>query len=373
MNCRRCGRTTAIKLRRHRLAYCRDCFVEHCRGQVASAIKKYDMIRPGERLLVAVAGGKDSLAVWDLLRDLGYAADSSYLKVETERDGDRSGECARTYAVGRHAALIEVDAVSAANPADPRPPIGRHTSEPADRDTKRSMLNQVALEGGYPVLVTGHNLDDEAAVLFGNVLRWDFSYVARQWPSLPESAGVVRRVKPLVHLDGRETAAYCSLQRIDYVPEESSGHSGDERLGYVGVMKAIEEHSPGAIAAFYDGFLQQMKPLLDRTSDANHGSRQVCASCGTPTTGEFCAFCRLTAVASVTGASGRHRRAVSAQGGMPARSCRRPARRRLAEPVDFQPAEDLLAEAQFAATLPGGKVADRSEDSHAARDAVGRG
>ena len=37
------------------------------------------MIAPGERVLVAVSGGKDSLALWDILLDLGYEADGLYL------------------------------------------------------------------------------------------------------------------------------------------------------------------------------------------------------------------------------------------------------------------------------------------------------
>ena len=38
------------------------------------AIEQFDMLQPGERVLVAVSGGKDSLALWDLLRELGYDA-----------------------------------------------------------------------------------------------------------------------------------------------------------------------------------------------------------------------------------------------------------------------------------------------------------
>ena len=33
--------------------------------------------------------------------------------------------------------------------------------------SKRYLMNRAALEHGYPVVATGHNLDDEAATLFG--------------------------------------------------------------------------------------------------------------------------------------------------------------------------------------------------------------
>ncbi len=70
------------------------------------------------------------------------------------------------------------------------------------------------------MLVTGHNLDDEAAVLFGNTLRWDVEYLARQLPVLPARDGFPKKVKPLVRLTERETAAWCIVRGIDYLVDE---------------------------------------------------------------------------------------------------------------------------------------------------------
>ena len=51
-----------------------------CAGdQVAKAIADHAMLVPGDRVLVAVSGGKDRLAVWDILLQLGYQADGLYL------------------------------------------------------------------------------------------------------------------------------------------------------------------------------------------------------------------------------------------------------------------------------------------------------
>ena len=68
MKCRRCREPAVIDVRRHNAAFCRDCFLHHCREQVRKAIDHYEMLAPGERVLVAISGGKDSLAAWDLLR-----------------------------------------------------------------------------------------------------------------------------------------------------------------------------------------------------------------------------------------------------------------------------------------------------------------
>ena len=69
-------------------------------------------------------------------------------------------------------------------------------------------------------IVTGHNLDDEAAVLMGNVLHWHTDYLARQAPMLPARDGFPKKAKPLVRLTERETAAYCVIRGIDYLVDE---------------------------------------------------------------------------------------------------------------------------------------------------------
>ena len=74
MKCRRCGTSAVIELRRHNAAYCKACFLHVFPEQVKRAIAQYDMLHPGDRILVAVSGGKDSLALWDVLLDLGYDA-----------------------------------------------------------------------------------------------------------------------------------------------------------------------------------------------------------------------------------------------------------------------------------------------------------
>ena len=63
-----------------------------CRRQVEKAIKDFDMLSPTDRVLVAVSGGKDSLAVWDMLVELGYAADGLYIGLGI---GDYSEESQR--------------------------------------------------------------------------------------------------------------------------------------------------------------------------------------------------------------------------------------------------------------------------------------
>ena len=64
MRCKRCRGAVVIEVRRHNAAFCRDCFFHYVGQQVTRAIAKHRMLAPADRVLVAVSGGKDSLALW---------------------------------------------------------------------------------------------------------------------------------------------------------------------------------------------------------------------------------------------------------------------------------------------------------------------
>ncbi len=299
MKCTVCKGPAVIDVRRHNANFCAEHFLRLCRDQVAKAIKDFAMVTPSERILVAVSGGKDSLALWDLLREMGYDADGLYLGLGIGDYSDASGACTRAFAAERGLRLLEVDLprdhgfdIPSGAKAAKRVPCS------ACGLSKRHLFDEAAREGGYDVVATGHNLDDEAAVLFGNVLHWQTDYLGRQLPVLPARHGFPRKVKPLVRLGEREMAAYCVLRGIDYIVEECPMAAGNKHLGYKEALNAIENTSPGTKHDFYFGFLARVSDrFIEDTAAAQEGLRP-CAGCAAPTTAEVCAFCKLVARAA---------------------------------------------------------------------------
>jgi tRNA-5-methyluridine54 2-sulfurtransferase len=294
MKCKRCGGGAVIEVRRHNAAFCRDCFVVVVRNQVAKAIHEFDMFAPDDRILVAVSGGKDSLALWDVLLASGYEVDGLYLGLGIGEYSDRSHELCASFAADRGAKLVAVD-LDGSYGFD-IPLAGRKGSRSSCAVcglSKRYVFNKAAREGGYDVVATGHNLDDEAATLLGNTLRWNVEYIARQSPVLPAEAELVKKVKPLYRLSELETAAYAFLRGIDYVVEECPLVAGNTQLRYKEAMNAIEARSPGTKAQFFLGYLDRGMPIF-RTAE-HEVELSACANCGQATTTTFCAFCRARA------------------------------------------------------------------------------
>jgi tRNA-5-methyluridine54 2-sulfurtransferase len=293
VKCNRCRGPAVVEIRRHNAAYCKDCFVHVFRGQVTRAIRQHDMFSPDDRIVVAVSGGKDSLALWDVLLELGYDAAGLYLGLGIGGYSDRSGDAAKAFAAGRGAELIVVDLEH--DYGYDIPTAGKKGSRSTCAVcglSKRYVFNRAAMEGGFDVIATGHNLDDEAATLLGNTLRWQTEYIARQSPALPAKDGMVKKVKPLFRLSELETASYAFLRGIDYVVQECPLVAGNTQLRHKDAMNAIEATSPGTKAQFFLGYLERGRPLF-RAED--HARLSACERCGQPTTGRFCAFCRARA------------------------------------------------------------------------------
>ncbi|MBJ7363124.1 MAG: adenine nucleotide alpha hydrolase family protein, partial [Ilumatobacteraceae bacterium] len=261
------------------------------------AIHDHQMLNKSDRILVAVSGGKDSLAVWDMLIDLGYQADGLYVALGIGEYSEESRGYTERFADERGLKLTVVSLrddygydIPTASRATGRVPCS------ACGMSKRHLFDKAAIDGGYDVVVTGHNLDDEAAVLFGNALRWDVEYLARQLPVLPSRHGFPKKVKPLIRLSEREMAAWCVVRGIDYIVDECPIAAGNKHIGFKEALNALEEKSPGTKASYYLGFLDRMAPVLAGIAASGADSVTPCTRCGAPTGGEegsLCAFCRL--------------------------------------------------------------------------------
>lgn len=292
MKCLVCKGKAAIQVRRHHASFCRDHFIEHVRRQVERTIHDFHMFDHGDRLLLGVSGGKDSLALWDILTTLDYKVDGVYLHLGIGEYSSESLRFTQQFASERNLSLQIVDLPTEFGFAVPEAAAASHrTPCSACGLSKRYILNQVADQGSYDVLVMGHNLDDEAATLFSNVLQWNAEYLARQRPVLPAAdVGLARKVKPLIRVAERETAAYAFLSGIEYEVDECPMAAGNTLNRYKEWLNRLEEQSPGIKASFLFGFFERGAIHFNHAQSVE---LKTCRSCGQPTTGDVCAFCKL--------------------------------------------------------------------------------
>jgi uncharacterized protein (TIGR00269 family) len=302
MKCKTCGEKAAVNMRQHKLALCKEHYLEWIPEQTARFIKKYWMFGPDEKILVAVSGGKDSLSLWDILHRLGYNVDGMYIGLGIDEGisySDESRRLTEKFANERGLKLHVVDIEKEYGKGIPvlagmsLRGVGRPCS--VCGLAKRHEMNRIAHDLGYDVLATGHNLDDEAAVLFGNTLTWSKEYLLRQSPVLAGHDGLARKVKPLCRFYEKEMTAYAMLRGIEYIYEECPFSVGSTSIYYKELLNRLENERPGAKLSFYVNYLDaRANGLFAEDVTPLEQPLFNCPTCGQPTKYEGkCSFCRL--------------------------------------------------------------------------------
>ncbi len=293
MKCKKCDRKAAVEVRRQGLAFCPEHYLEWFEHQVTRAIKRHQMLRHRDRVLVAVSGGKDSIALWEALHRLGYDTTGLHIQLGIDGYSKRALEATHRFATERGLPLIVVDLKEAYRLTIPElAELTRRKTCSVCGLTKRYVMNRVAVEEGFDVVATGHNLDDEASVLLGNTLHWQTDALVRQGPLLPAGEKLAKRAKPLYLLTEREILAYTLLRRLPYQHEECPFAAGAKSLVYKEALNKIEATSPGTKQAFLEGYLKKIQPLLQEGLKGAAPELRECERCGYPTTGPVCAFCK---------------------------------------------------------------------------------
>ncbi len=139
--------------------------------RVLDTIRRHALLRRGDRVLVALSGGPDSVALLRLLRELEAAGELSVAGVAHLNHGLRDAangdeEFCRTLAAELGLAfrcdLIDVRARAARL---------RTSLEDAGRQSRYELFERVATELGADVIATGHTRDDQAETFLLRLLR----------------------------------------------------------------------------------------------------------------------------------------------------------------------------------------------------------
>ncbi len=293
MKCRICKKEASVKLKHYNLSLCEEHFYEFFEKRVRKAIGKFKMFSKEDKILVAVSGGKDSMVIWYVLKKLGYKAEGLFIRLGNGVMIDRTQEIIENFAKSIEGKLIVEDATKHL--------YGLSTFEAARilrRSTcsfcgmvKRYLMNKVAVEMEYDVLVTGHNLDDEASQLLGNILHWQKGYILRSWPVLEKThEKFVKKVKPLVLNYEDDIRLYAEMKKIPFLKETCPFSIGATSKIYKKMLSTLEEEQRGAILSFYMGYVREKDKFFKE--DEESVEIKSCEVCGYPTTSNICYFCR---------------------------------------------------------------------------------
>ena len=289
-------------MRQHKLALCKDHFLAWVCDQTERNIQKYKLFPKNANVLVAVSGGKDSLALWHVLNNLGYKTSGVYINLGIHGEdqySDKSQILSENFAstIGLELHIVNIKNHFGKSLPEFSELNKRGKSKPCSVCglIKRHTMNEIANQFNVDVLVTGHNLDDEVSVLFNNVMGWEIDFLRRQSPLIPAKAGLIPKAKPFCRFYERETAAYAILSGIEYIEEECPFSEGSTTIQNKEILNQLENKRAGSKLAFYLKFLKAKQEIFPELENVNFKDElHSCPTCGQPTTKPSnCTFCRM--------------------------------------------------------------------------------
>ncbi|MFW6241977.1 MAG: tRNA lysidine(34) synthetase TilS [Thermodesulfobacteriota bacterium] len=185
---------------------------------VLRAISRFSMLTSGDRVLVAVSGGPDSVALLHLLLriapeyslSLGVAHLNHGLRGRaSDRDAEFTAALARDHDLPFYAGRRNVDALRRAEGLSP---------EEAARKARHGFLAEIRRTEGYRRLALGHHADDNAELVLMRLIQGGGPAGTAGMAPVRDD-GVVR---PLIQARRTDIEAFLRAEGIGWVADESN-------------------------------------------------------------------------------------------------------------------------------------------------------
>ncbi|USZ71543.1 tRNA 2-thiolation protein NcsA [Natronosalvus halobius] len=315
MNCNRCDGEAVMHAAYSGAHLCEAHFLESVDKRVRRRIRRDDLVprdaspENPQTWVIGLSGGKDSVVLTQILSET-FAEDPRIelvcLTIHEGIEGYRDESLAACLELTEDLD-IRHEVVSYEEEFDVRMD---HVVEDDPENMaacaycgvfRRDLLEKYADRFGADLMLTGHNLDDEAQTALMNFLEGDVSQIAKHFDASlgplderRDQDNFVPRAKPLRDVPEKEVALYAHLRdlpaHITECPHSSEAYRGEiQRLLY-----DLEENHPGTRHSILSGYEELAGIVADRyDEDGDDADLQACTECGSTTTRAICRKCSL--------------------------------------------------------------------------------
>lgn len=185
---------------------------------VLETIKKYNLLAPGDRVVVAVSGGPDSVALAHVLCQLKEEfkltlhfahLNHMFRGAEADRDARSVEELARNLGVSCTVTKENVPAFASAH---------RLSAQAAARQVRYNFLEQVRGSIKGTKIATGHHADDQVETILMNILRGTGPEGLSGIPPKREDI----YIRPMIGVAREEIEAYCRENGLTFLQDTSN-------------------------------------------------------------------------------------------------------------------------------------------------------
>ncbi len=306
-NCSHCTNTLVIQRKYSGENLCPECFQKNIEKIVYKTISKYKMLKPKDKIIVALSGGKDSITLLYNLNKIQIRTHNSrpitaliidegirdYRESSIKKAEDFCDKYDIEYEIISFKERIGITLDGIIKTKRKTPDYKYACNYCAT--IRRRLLNDGAKELEGTVLAMGHNLTDFAETYLMNILYKRLDIIANQYLFKEQndklSQFYIKKISPLIRIPEEEIFLYANLKKLDYYPSHCPYREQDPiiRKRILDFIQECKKYSPEIEFNLLQGFLELSKTLYHHREKRNYNS---CQNCGYPCgNGKLCTYC----------------------------------------------------------------------------------
>ncbi|MFX0026369.1 MAG: ATP-binding protein [Candidatus Hermodarchaeota archaeon] len=309
-NCRICKNPLVIYRKYSKEMLCPKCFAKNIEMIIAQTISEFNMIKSGDRIIVGLSGGKDSIALLYNLKKIKEESNKSISLIALSIDEGirdyrpKSIETAKNFCEEykiKHKIISFKERLG--KTLDEIIKIKRRSSNYRYScnycaSIRKRLLNEGAKELKGDILALGHNLTDTSETFLMNVLYKRFQLIANQYLFKKESKLMtqffIKKCAPLMKIPEEEIFLYANIKNLNYYSSHCPYREEDPilRKRVLNFIQECKKSHPKVEFDLFNGFLGLSKIL---NNHVHRIEQKFCLNCGYPCgVKDKCTYCTFT-------------------------------------------------------------------------------
>ena len=279
--------------------YCEKHFTQSIEKKVKKTIRINKLIQSGDKIAIALSGGKDSSNVLFLFNKIFKNNPNVEFFAITVNEGikgyrneclEKSESFCKELNVKQHIFSFKDEFGLTIDDITKKMDSGYCGTCGLLR---RYLLNKKARELGATKVATGHNLDDECQSILMNILKGDLLRLVRMGPTpgLTKHDKFVQRIKPLILIPENESKLFAKINKIPFGKKECPNSVDNPLRGETrNFLNRLEQTSPGIKYSLYES-ASKIVPFVKNKFKS--GKINDCKNCKGPSSRDVCKVCEV--------------------------------------------------------------------------------